>query len=439
MEEQWQVDRARMWHLQQAHPDWSHPQFAQEIGRSLTWIKKWRARFKRVDPTAEDKFKSHSRRPKRTGSPIEAAVVERILAIRDQPPEGLKRTPGPLTIKYYLHKQEKDVPLGCYLPTSTSTIWAILDQHQRIFRLSPVEPEETLLAEPLQAWQIDFKDVGTIKPEAVEDKKQHLVETLNMIDTGTSILLDNPARTDFNAETVIRTVAESLKVLGCPQQITFDRDPRFVASASSDGFPAPFVRFLACLGIQPDICPPRRPDKNGYVERFNKTYKYEGIQIYQPHNYEQVVAMNLDLRFHYNFQRPNQARSCGNQPPRLAFEHLPKLPALPTMVDPDRWLQTIDGQLFKRRVNYAGSVKVDKYPYYIGRAHRGRYVVLKVDAANQQFVVELAGEVIKTIPIKGLQNQLMPFVQYLEFICQQAVSNWRLYLRKRPQYLPLAA
>ncbi len=281
MEEQWQVDRARLWRLQQDHSEWTHPQFAQELGRSLTWVKKWRYRFKTVDPTAEDKFKSHSRRPKRAGSPIQPAVVKRILDIRDHPPEGLNRTPGPLAIKYYLHKQEQEEPLGCYLPTSTSTIWAILDEHHRIFRPPPVEREETVLAAPLEVWQIDFKDIGTVKLE-LEDKKQHGVETLNMIDTGTSLLLDNPARTDFNAETVIRTMAESLKSLGCPQQITFDRDPRFVASASSDGFPAPFVRFLACLGIKPDICPPQRPDKNGYVERYNKTVRRMSASMIAP-------------------------------------------------------------------------------------------------------------------------------------------------------------
>jgi transposase InsO family protein len=436
MEEQWQVDRARLWRLQQEHPDWTHAQFAQEIGRCVTWVKKWRQRFHRVDPADEAKFKSLNRRPKSAGSPLEPVVVERILAIRDEPPDNLKRTPGPLAIKYYLHKQEQADPLGCYLPTSTSTIWGILDQHQRIIRPPAVERVETLLAEPLQVWQIDFKDVSTVKPEG-QDKKQHLVETLNMIDTGTSILLDNLARTDFNAETVIRTLAESLKHLGCPQQITFDRDPRFVASAGSGDFPAPFVRFLACLGIKSDICPPQRPDKNGYVERFNRTYNEEGIQIYLPESYDQVVEMNLDIRFHYNFERPNQAKSCGNQPPRLAFDHLPQLPALPDMVDPDRWLQTIDGQLFKRRVNHNGSVKVDKRSYYIGRAHRGRYVVLTVETAAQQFRVELADEVIKTIPIKGLQQQPMPFEQYLDFICEQAVSAWRLYLRKQPRYLPL--
>jgi hypothetical protein len=32
----------------------------------------------------------------------------------------------------------------------------------------------------------------------------------------------------------------------------------------------------------------------------------------------------------------------------------------------------------------------------------------------------------------------MSFDEYLDFICNQAVSAWRLYLRKQRQYLPLA-
>jgi hypothetical protein len=42
-------------------------------------------------------------------------------------------------------------------------------------------------AEPLEAWQIDFKDVTTVAPEP-EGKRQHTVEVLNIVDTGTSIL-----------------------------------------------------------------------------------------------------------------------------------------------------------------------------------------------------------------------------------------------------------
>jgi len=148
--------------------------------------------------------------------------------------------------------------------------------------------------------------------------------------------------------------------------------------------------------------------------------------------------MNLDETYYYNYQRPNQARSCGNQPPRRAFATLPALPPVPERVDPDRWLETIDGQLFTRRVNAAGSVQVDKYKYYIGRAYHSRTVVLQVDAANKQFNVELAKEPLKTMPIKGLEHGQMSFDEYLDFICKQAISAWRLYLRKQRKYLPLA-
>ena len=111
---------------------------------------------------------------------------------------------------------------------------------------------------------------------------------------------------------------------------------------------------------------------------------------------------------------------------------------MPEIVDPDRWLETIDGELFTRRVNAAGTVQIDKHKYYIGRAYHGRTVVLQVDAANQQFNVELAKKPLKTIPIKGLEHSQMTFDEYLEFICEQAVSAWRQYLRKHRHYLPLA-
>jgi len=420
MEEQWQVDRARLRRLLQEQPNWSQRKLAQATKRSVSWVKKWRKRLKQADSDDPELLKSRSRRSKEASSPIQALVVERILAIRDNPP--LNRVPGPLTIKYFLHEQEKEEPLGCYLPTSSSTIWRILDEHQRIYRPTPVEPEPLPPSEPMEIWQIDFKDITTVRPPEQAVKQQHLVETLNIVDTGTSILVDNPARADFNAETVIRALAEVLQKVGCPRQITFDRDPRFVASASGGDFPAPFVRFLACLGIKADICPPQRPDRNGYVERYNRTYKYETIFIYRPETFDQIIEMNRNEKYFYNYYRPNQAKSCGNRPPRLAFADLPPLPPVPQMIDPDRWLETVDGQLFTRRVNAAGSVQVDKHKYYIGRAYQGRSVILQVDATNRQFNVELAKKPLKTIPIKGLEHAQMSFDKYLDFICTQAVS-----------------
>jgi hypothetical protein len=116
----------------------------------------------------------------------------------------------------------------------------------------------------MQEIQIDFKDDSTVPAEPL-GKRQHVVETCNFVDAGTSIWLHGPVRADFTAETAFEAVVEFLLLYGLPSMLTFDRDPRWVGSASGRDFPSAFVRFLLCLGIQPNICPPHRPDKNCYV------------------------------------------------------------------------------------------------------------------------------------------------------------------------------
>lgn len=434
MEEKWYQARACLRHLRQQHPAWSYKRLAQETNYSYNWVRKWCHRFEKAGPDDPEVLHSQLRCRKTPPEGIKPEVVSKVLAIRDDPPENLGRIPGPVAIKYYLHRDQELKAAGYYLPTSTSTIWRILDQHDRIERRSKREHEPLTRAAPMQAWQIDFKDVTTV-PAEVGGKQMHMVETLDVVDTGTSILVDNQARPDYNAETVIDSMAQTLQQHGCPGQITFDRDPRFVGSWRAGDFPSPLIRFLLCLGIAVEVCPPQRPDKNAFVERYHRTYDQEAIQIYRPTTLPQVWDMNLDFRHHYNYQRPNQALTCGNQPPRRAFADLPPLPPLPDNVDPDSWLDFIDGQVFKRRVDAAGTIRLDKHRYYIRRDLRGRYVLLQIDAPNRQVLVLLNNELIKTMPLKGLHHQPLPFADYLNLIQTEAISQWRRYLHTAKRYV----
>ncbi len=106
MEEQWLVDRARLRELMSDHADWAHRQFAEEVGRSVGWVKKWRKRLREASPDDDTILYGLSRARKHPPASISREVVDRILEIRDNPPESLKRIPGPLTILYYLHKDE---------------------------------------------------------------------------------------------------------------------------------------------------------------------------------------------------------------------------------------------------------------------------------------------------------------------------------------------
>ena len=433
MEEKWYRDRACLRHLRSKHPDWSTQKLAEEMGYSYNWVRKWCARFDQATPDDNDVLHSQSRCPHHPPESIRPEVVAKILAIRDDPPENLKRIPGPVAIRYYLQRDEELQTKAYHLPTSTSTLWRILDENGRIERPTPGEHEALSRAAPMQAWQMDFKDVTTVTLNPGE-KLMHLVETLDVVDTGTSILVDNQARADFNAETAVDSLAQTLQLYGCPQKITFDRDPRFVGSWTTGNFPSPLMRFLLCLGIEVEVCPPRRPDKNAFVERFHRSYEEEAIQIYRPATLDQVIEMNLDFRHHYNYERPHQALTCANHPPRRAFTQLPNLPTLPDQVDPDRWLQFIDGKVYLRRIDANGTVRLDKHRYYIQRDLRGRYVNLQIDAAQRQILVLFNDTLLKAIPLKGLQQQQLPFDKFLAHIRAEAVSQWRQYLLRSRRY-----
>ncbi len=41
MEAQWQADRAMLRRLMQTQPQWTQRDYAQSIGRSVAWVKKW--------------------------------------------------------------------------------------------------------------------------------------------------------------------------------------------------------------------------------------------------------------------------------------------------------------------------------------------------------------------------------------------------------------
>src|ERR1041385_3520679 len=48
--EEWMRDRARLRNLLTQHPDWRQQDYAQAVGRSISWVKKWRKRLREADP-----------------------------------------------------------------------------------------------------------------------------------------------------------------------------------------------------------------------------------------------------------------------------------------------------------------------------------------------------------------------------------------------------
>jgi hypothetical protein len=146
-----------------------------------------------------------------------------------------------------------------------------------------------------------------------------------------------------------------------------------------------------------------------------------------------LIIINRTQRYrqHFNWERPNQALTCHNQPPRVAFPTLPQLPALPESVGPDRWLAAIDGRRYRRQVTSRGTIQLDNRSYYVKQAFAAQYVTVRVDAAQRQLVIEHDKRPIKQIPIKGLYCEILSFETYFDAIREEARLDWRQILQQR--------
>lgn len=428
MEALWISQRAALRCLVRQHPDWTQAELAAAIGRSRSWVTKWLARLNEAAPEDLTVLPSRSRARHTPPPATPPAVVERILALRDDPPEQLRRVPGPRALLYSLHRDAAALALNVSLPRSTRTIWKVLRHHGRIAVDAPRRRQPLVRPAPSEEVQTDFKDAATV-PADPEGKQQHVVEVCTFVDAGTSILLSAQVNADDHAESAFDAVLTFLQQYGRPKQLTFDRDPRWVGSASGRDFPSALVRFLLCLGIEPQICPPHHPQANAFVERYHRSFNEECLQIAKPGTEAAVREATDAYLVHYNAERPNQARTCGNRPPAVAFPVLPTLPPLPKMVDPDHWLARVDGQVFARMVQSNGSVVVDHRSSSIQQTLVGRQVALVVKAPERVFDVLLGQERLKAVAIKGLVGRPLPFEEYVAHQREEARSEYRRWER----------
>jgi hypothetical protein len=176
MEEQYIVDRSKLREVWLEHPEWSKQKLAEQVGRSKSWVKKWLKRIRGSPLEDQQGLRGQSRARKRPPPVWPESVVNRILEIRDDPPEKLGRTPGPLTILYYLSQDQNLRQAGTALPRSTRTIWKILNHYHRILHQVAQQHDPEERPEPGVEWGMDFHDVSCVAadPAMFGDRSQGL-------------------------------------------------------------------------------------------------------------------------------------------------------------------------------------------------------------------------------------------------------------------------
>src|SRR2546430_1686579 len=155
MEAVYYAARANLRRLMLLHPSWTRSQLAQATGMSRSWVDKWRKRLLHVPADDEQVLRGFSRAPHHPPPRLDPQVVDRLLEIRDDPPEGLGRTPGPKAILYYLSRDETLKEMQLRLPKSTRTIHRILHENGRIASRLPTFTDPIERPPPMQHWQLD--------------------------------------------------------------------------------------------------------------------------------------------------------------------------------------------------------------------------------------------------------------------------------------------
>ncbi len=407
-EVQWVYDRLRLYSLMQEHPLWSPESYAEVLGRSSKWARKWQARFMSSKNKNLSMFLSHSRAPKNRPRQTSKEVKLIIGNLRQELSEKYHRNAGARLILYELNKYEQLGDLqkaGHFVPRASSTINAILYEMGYIQRSKPRERIPVELPPPNEEWEMDF---GEIRID-----ENTILEFFLVVDRGTSRVIYLEGSRGYSAETALEAVARLFVINGLPKRLRLDRDPRFVGSWTGDSYPSALVRFLRVMGVQEVICPPRRPDLKPFVERCVKTVKEEWLARFSLNNYATAIEILPEFLHYHNGERVHFGYACQGNIPDEFFSSLDPLPRIPETVDPDAWLMADNKRVFRRRITSNGTIQIDKHVYYIDGSKAKTQVLVYLDAHRKQFHVFQDNTMITSLDIVGLRHKTMDFQDYL--------------------------
>lgn len=180
--------------------------------------------------------------------------------------------------------------------------------HKRIYRIYRelelnlrIKPRKRLVRETLQplcvpkaineVWSMDFMHDQLVNGRSTR--------TLNVIDDFNREALGIEVDFSLPSERVIRTLMQHMEWRGKPKVIRCDNGPEYLSAA--------IVTWTQKQGIRLEYIEPGKPQQNAYIERFNRTARYEWLSQYLWDDLEQVREAAVDWMWTYNYERPNMA------------------------------------------------------------------------------------------------------------------------------------
>ena len=154
-----------------------------------------------------------------------------------------------------------------------------------------------------QVWSMDFMH------DQLKDGRTFRL--LNVIDHFNREAIGMEVDFSLPSERVIRELQQIISWRGKPQVIRCDNGPEYISAAIQS--------WAADWGIRLEYIQPGNPQQNAYVERFNRTVRYEWLSQYYWRDLAEVQDFATKWMWSYNHDRPNIAPGGFTPKQRLAM------------------------------------------------------------------------------------------------------------------------
>jgi putative transposase len=166
-------------------------------------------------------------------------------------------------------------------------------------RIKRDKPDALVVPERInQVWSMDFMS------DTLSDGRS--IRTFNVIDDHNREGLGIDVDFSMPSSRVIRSLEQIIEWRGKPDAIRCDNGPEYISHALIDWATK---QQITLLYIQPG-----KPTQNAYIERFNRTARYEWLDLYLFNSIEHAQLLATQWLWTYNNERPHSA--IGGIPPR---------------------------------------------------------------------------------------------------------------------------
>ena len=191
-----------------------------------------------------------------------------------------------------------------YLRNVKGSVW----NHKRVYRIyrelelnMRIKPKKRIkrdkpvtLAAPStinETWSMDFMH------DQLEDGRSFRL--LNILDDCNREGLGIEVDFSIPTERVIRTLNHLIEWRGKPNRIRCDNGPEYISGT--------IAGWAAKNGIQLEFIQPGKPQQNAYIERYNRTVRYDWLSQHCFESIAEVQDYATKWLWTYNHERPNTA------------------------------------------------------------------------------------------------------------------------------------